>query len=173
MINGNATVLGDITLDEDGVKCAIKRAIVLEFKTEKDVRQAIKDGACTFTVFGSTTDKNESIKEITDFIYDLQNVVSEVQSAASRLDEISETVFTSTGTDSEEVFKSLIEKGFVPGAKFIVDLKPQGKEEWEIETYNYTDRVNLVFQNNKDNKRSCVSAVRTLERLHLFEKVGE
>lgn len=29
MIKGNATVLGNLTLDEDGVKCDINRAIVL------------------------------------------------------------------------------------------------------------------------------------------------
>lgn len=59
LMKGNVCTMGDLTLlsnpeydREDWETYEVKFALVIEFKTAHDVRQAIKDGKCEFTVFG-------------------------------------------------------------------------------------------------------------------------
>ena len=43
------------TIDDDGTKTEYKMALVIEFDSPEAIRQAIKDGACSFT-FGDESE---------------------------------------------------------------------------------------------------------------------
>jgi len=59
LAKGNACALGDLTMldnpedaREDWEPYKVKYALFIEFKSEQDVKRAINDGKCEFTVLG-------------------------------------------------------------------------------------------------------------------------
>lgn len=49
---GNACVVGDVVLYEEGDTDTVTNALVIQFPSVAAVKQAISDGKCTFTVLG-------------------------------------------------------------------------------------------------------------------------
>lgn len=49
MEHGRLIEMGQLTtIDSDGTKTEYKRALVIEFASVAEIKQAIEDGACTF-----------------------------------------------------------------------------------------------------------------------------
>jgi len=52
-IKGNACVVGDVELWEDGEKFTVERALVIQFPDVPSIKKAMAEGKCEFTVLGS------------------------------------------------------------------------------------------------------------------------
>lgn len=56
---GNAVVVGHIPIVEEGKKHTVPRAILIQFETEDEVREAIERRALAFGLFGETREEVE------------------------------------------------------------------------------------------------------------------
>lgn len=57
---GNAIVVGDIPIVEEGKKHMVRHSILVQFETEEEVREAIERRTLAFGLFGETREEVEA-----------------------------------------------------------------------------------------------------------------
>ena len=53
MAKGNACVIGDVEIFEDGNTESLEMVLVIQFQDVRSIKKAIDSGKCEFTVLGS------------------------------------------------------------------------------------------------------------------------